>query len=252
MKRLMIAGNWKMHKTVHEAVAFVNDVLPSVDGEVEAIVCAPYTALAALAPLLKGSLLKLGAQNMHWENEGAYTGEISPLMLKELAVTHVIIGHSERRQYFAETDETVNRKVKAACSHGLVPIVCVGEDLAVREGGTEKELVKQQVVRALAKLSSQEASLCVIAYEPVWAIGTGKAATPDDAQEMCAFIRQVVADAYDQQVANQVKILYGGSVKPDNIAAFFMQRDIDGALVGGASVKADSFVRLLAAARGEK
>ncbi|AMA71799.1 MULTISPECIES: triose-phosphate isomerase [Aneurinibacillus] len=246
----IIAGNWKMHKTIQEARDFaraVRSFLPG--GKVETVICAPFTALAALVEELHNYPAAIGAQNVHWEESGAYTGEISPGMLVEIGVKYVIIGHSERREYFAETDETVNRKAKAAFAHGLLPIVCVGENLEQRESGKTKELVRDQVIRAVEGLSSEQAKQLVIAYEPVWAIGTGKSSSAEDAQEVIAFIRSMVEDAFDSQVASQVRIQYGGSVKPDNIMAYLEQPDIDGALVGGASLAPDSFLQLVEAVR---
>lgn len=248
MRIPIIAGNWKMYKTQAEAKAFA-EALPQVGEQVEAVICAPFTALAALAENLQGKNISLGAQNVHWEEEGAYTGEISPLMLKELGVQYVIIGHSERRAYFNETDETVNLRVHAALKHGLTPIVCVGEDLEQRESGRTKEVVKVQMEAAMKEISEEQITQVVIAYEPIWAIGTGKTSSAEDANEVIGFIRQLIADQYDQNYANQVRIQYGGSVKPENIAGFMAQPDIDGALVGGASLNPDSFLALVKGAK---
>ncbi len=244
MRIPIIAGNWKMYKTIAEAKEFAED-LPQIGDQVEAVICAPFTALAALSEALQGKNISLGAQNVHWEEEGAYTGEISPLMLKELGVQYVIIGHSERRAYFNETDETVNQRVHAALKHGLSPIICVGEDLEQRESGRTKEVVKVQMEAAMKEISEEQITQVVIAYEPIWAIGTGKTSSAEDANEVIGYIRQLIADQYDQSLANQVRIQYGGSVKPENIDGFMAQRDIDGVLVGGASLKADSFLALV-------
>ncbi|MBN2910289.1 triose-phosphate isomerase [Polycladomyces sp. WAk] len=253
MRKPVIAGNWKMHKTSAEALAFFRAMKTAKETKgVETVICAPFTALPALVEAAKDSGIGIGAQNMHWEEKGAFTGEISPVMLKDLGVQYVILGHSERRSYFAETDETVNKKVHAAFAHDLIPIVCVGETLEEREAGQTKQVVGQQVEKALAGLSSEQVKRVIIAYEPVWAIGSGKASTADDAQEVIGFIRKMVANQYDQQVANEVRIQYGGSVKPDNIGAFLDQPDIDGALVGGASLEPESFDRLVSASvRGD-
>jgi len=242
-----------MHKTSAEARAFFRALKAAKETKgVETVICAPFTALPALVEAAKDSGIGIGAQNMHWEEKGAFTGEISPVMLKDLGVQYVILGHSERRSYFAETDETVNKKVHAAFAHDLIPIVCVGETLEEREAGQTKQVVGQQVEKALAGLASEQVKRVIIAYEPVWAIGSGKASTADDAQEVIGFIRKMVANQYDQQVANEVRIQYGGSVKPDNIGAFLDQPDIDGALVGGASLEPESFDRLVSASvRGD-
>lgn len=242
-----------MHKTSAEALAFFRALKAAKEmQDVETVICAPFTALPALVEAAKDSGIGIGAQNMHWEEKGAFTGEISPVMLKDLGVQYVILGHSERRSYFAETDETVNKKVHAAFAHDLIPIVCVGETLEEREAGQTKQVVGQQVEKALAGLSSEQVKRVIIAYEPVWAIGSGKASTADDAQEVIGFIREMVSNQYDQQVANEVRIQYGGSVKPENISAFLDQPDIDGALVGGASLEPESFDRLVTASvRGD-
>lgn len=248
MRIPIIAGNWKMYKTMAEAKAFAES-LPQMGEQVEAVICAPFTALAVLAEALQGKNISLGAQNVHWEEEGAFTGEVSPFMLKELGVQYVIIGHSERRAYFGETDETVNRRVHAAHKHGLSPIICVGEDLEQRESGRTKEVVKVQMEAAMKDISEEQITKVVIAYEPIWAIGTGKTSSAEDANEVIGYIRQLIADQYDQSYANQVRIQYGGSVKPENIAGFMAQRDIDGALVGGASLNPDSFLALVKGAK---
>ncbi|MFV9510625.1 triose-phosphate isomerase [Tepidibacillus sp. LV47] len=244
MRTPIIAGNWKMNKTIEETKAFLNQVKDfSVEG-VEAVLCVPYTDLA-IAKELVGDYIKIGSQNIHWAESGAFTGEISPLMLKELGVQYAIIGHSERREMFGETDETVNKRVHAAFKHGITPIVCVGEKIEEREAGKTKEVVKEQTEKAIQGLTSEQVKQIVIAYEPIWAIGTGKSSTAEDANEVIGFIRQVIADQYDQQVANEVRIQYGGSVKPENIGAFMRQPEIDGALVGGASLDPTSFKALV-------
>src|SRR5690606_32003950 len=239
-----------MFKTVGEAVAFVNEAKgkAEVDG-VESVICAPFTNLPALIEAVRGTKLKVGAQNLHWEDNGAFTGEISGVMLKELGVDYVIIGHSERRAYFNETDETVNRKVHAAFKHGLTPIVCVGEKLEEREAGQTKDVCRTQTLAAFNGLSAEQAAQVVIAYEPIWAIGTGKSSTADDANEVISYIRGQIAEAFSADVANAVRIQYGGSVKPGNIREYMGQPDIDGALVGGASLEPDSYIRLVEGAR---
>ncbi|GAA0352599.1 triose-phosphate isomerase [Bacillus horti] len=247
MRKPIIAGNWKMHMTVDEAKAFVQEVdglVPSAD-QVDTVICAPFTHLSTLTELVQERPIAIGAQNMYFEEQGAFTGEISPVMLSSLGVTYVILGHSERRQYFNETDELVNAKAKAAHQHKLIPIICVGENLEEREKDETKEVVQKQLIGALQGLSSAEASASVIAYEPVWAIGTGKSSTAEDAGDVISFIRSIVEDQYDQQVASAVRIQYGGSVKPENIAEYMAHPDIDGALVGGASLKPTSFLQLL-------
>ncbi len=247
MRKPFIAGNWKMHKTIAEALDLVNALRPLVSDiqDVDIAVCPPFTALEAVSKVLAGSNIAVGAQNMFWEEEGAYTGEISPLMLKEL-VTYVIIGHSERRKYFGETDETVNRKVKAALAHGLLPIICVGEVLEEREAGKTDEVVRRQVLGAYEGLSADQARVTTIAYEPVWAIGTGRAATPEDANDVIGrVIRGSLAEMFGNEVAQSIRIQYGGSVKPGNIAGFMEQPEVDGALVGGASLKADLFAEIV-------
>jgi len=245
MRRPLIAGNWKMYKTAAEAVALATELRDGGRREgIEVLVAPPFTALSAVAQALRGSRLLLGAQNMHWENEGAFTGEVSPLMLRDLGCTHVILGHSERRQLFGETDDGVARKAKAALAHSLTPIVCVGETLAERESGRTMEIVERQVERALRELTADQVATLVIAYEPVWAIGTGRNATPEQAQEVHAFIRKRVSASHGEPVAVAVRILYGGSVKPDNVGPIMAQTDVDGALVGGASLTAASFLKL--------
>ncbi|MCC0566148.1 triose-phosphate isomerase [Brevibacillus borstelensis] len=250
MRTPIVAGNWKMFKTIAEAKQFAEAVKQqdTVAG-VEQVICAPFTALPALAEALKGTDVALGAQNMHFEEQGAFTGEISPLMLKEIGVRYVIIGHSERRQYFNETDESVNKKTLAALKHGLRPIVCVGESLEEREAGKTAEVVRKQTEAALTDVTPDQLADVVIAYEPIWAIGTGKSSTAADANETIAIIRSVIAERFGQQEADKVRIQYGGSVKPENIGGYMAEKDIDGALVGGASLTADSFFALVKGAK---
>lgn len=253
MKRKpFIAGNWKMFKNRDEALEFiyqVNSKLPSND-VVETAICAPSVYLRDLIKR-QGDSLRIGAQNMHYLDEGAYTGEVAARMLKNIGVTYVIVGHSERRAYYNETDETVNLKTKKAIEEQLVPIVCVGEELEVRENGTTDEVVKAQVVAAYKDISKEDALKTVLAYEPVWAIGTGKTATPEQANETIVAIRKVLVELYDKETANQIRILYGGSVNPGNVADLLATSDIDGALVGGASLKPDSFLALVEAAENK-
>jgi triosephosphate isomerase (TIM) len=246
MRRKLIAGNWKMYKTVAEATALVDEIRKGVAGAPsDALVAPPFTAIAAVVAAAKGSPVAVAAQNMHFEKEGAFTGEVSAPMLVDAGVSHVILGHSERRQYFAETDDGVAKKTKAALAAGLLPISCVGETLAEREAGRTIEVVGRQMDAILAAVTADEAKKVVIAYEPVWAIGTGKVATPEQAQEVHAFIRSRIAAKHGQPVADVLRILYGGSVKPDNVKGLMALPDVDGALVGGASLKADSFLKLV-------
>lgn len=247
MRKPIIAGNWKMNKTVGEARELVKALKDKVADvtDVEIVVAPTFTALLAVAEVIKGSNVKLAAQDMYWEEKGAFTGEISPLMLKDVGCQYVIIGHSERRAYFSETNETVNKKVKAAHAHSLNPIVCVGEILEERESGVTKDVIKDHVVNGLAGLTDEQMLKTVIAYEPVWAIGTGKTATPDQAQEVHRFIRELLVDMYSSAVAEAVRIQYGGSVKPNNAAQLMAQPDIDGGLIGGASLDADSFTQIV-------
>jgi len=247
MRTPVIAGNWKMHNTIEESLDLVRALKQQVAdaGGVEIIVGPVFTALGAVARELSGSNIHVAAQNIFWEEKGAFTGEIAPGMLTEAGCTHAIIGHSERRQYFGETDESVNKRIKAALQAGLTPIACVGERLEEREAGNTMQVVETQVRGALAGLSADEAAALIIAYEPVWAIGTGKTATPAQAQEVHAFIRTLVGDIAGEGVAHGMRILYGGSVKPDNVDELMAQPDLDGALVGGASLKADSFARIV-------
>ncbi|HPG00108.1 MAG TPA: triose-phosphate isomerase [Kiritimatiellia bacterium] len=247
MRKPIVAGNWKMNKTVADAITLVNGLkadLAAMD-KVDVVVCPPFTALAAVAQALKDTKIAVGAQNMHWEKSGAFTGEVSAEMLREIGVHYVILGHSERRAYFHETDETVNRKTKAALAAGLRPIVCVGETLEQREAGQMASVVESQVRGSLAGLSSADLLGTVVAYEPVWAIGTGRTATPAQAQEVHALIRGVLKSMADEHVAQSVRIQYGGSVKGSNAKELFGQQDIDGGLIGGASLEAKSFVDIV-------
>jgi triosephosphate isomerase len=249
-RKPIIAGNWKMYKTAGEALALVSELkrdLANVTG-VEVVVCPPFTALYAVSTILQDSNVKLGAQNVHWEKEGAFTGEISPAMLKELFVRYVIVGHSERRQLFAETNEGVNKRAKAALSHGIRPIVCVGETLAQREAGQTEAVVEEHLTGSLAGFSKDDMVETVVAYEPVWAIGTGRNATPAQAQEVHAFIRDRLTAMFDSEVAGRLRIQYGGSVKPANARELLEQPDVDGALVGGASLDARGFAQIVASA----
>jgi triosephosphate isomerase len=243
----IVAANWKMFKTIDEAALFIDElqraVGPCVDREV--VIAPPFTALAAVKKGLFETGFYLSAQNLHFEDKGAYTGEVSGVMLKAVGCRYVIIGHSERRHIFGENDETVNRKVAAAIRHGLVPILCVGEVLEEREAGKTTAIVGSQIERAVEGLGSERAAELVIAYEPVWAIGTGKTATPRQAQEVHEFIRERCSSLFDKGVANRVRILYGGSVKPDNVDSLMAQSDIDGLLVGGASLEVASFKRIV-------
>lgn len=247
MRKPIIAGNWKMHKTTGEAQQLTQELvkLTADVRNVDIVICPTFTALSAARQALAGSAVKLGAQNMHWEMQGAFTGEISPSMLKDAGCEYVIIGHSERRQYFAETDDTVNQKLKAAFANELIPILCVGETLQQREAGTTETVVSGQVKAGLTGLSGEQVSRMVIAYEPIWAIGTGKTASADDANSVCALIRKTVGTTFGTAAADQVRIQYGGSVKPANIAELMAKSDIDGALVGGASLDAAGFSKIV-------
>lgn len=251
MRRPIVAGNWKMNKTAQEARCLVEAMLPDMQAlqGVDKVICPAFTSLMALSALLAGSTVKLGAQDMYWEASGAYTGQISAGMVKEFC-EYVIIGHSERRALFGETDEGVNKKVKVALSNGLIPIVCVGETLAENESGKTAEVVTRQVKMGLADISADAAATLVIAYEPVWAIGTGKAASGEGANHVLKeFIRPALASVFDSQVANSIRILYGGSVTAANAAEFFQQSEIDGSLVGGASLKPVDFVQIVKTAQ---
>lgn len=246
----VIAANWKMNKTIPEAVAFAEQLAAAGDfAGVAVVLCPAFPALAAVARAVAGTRISVAAQDLFWEDYGAYTGEVSPVMLRDAGCRYVIIGHSERRQYFGETDETVNRKVKAALRHGLTPIVCVGERLAEREAGETFAVIERQVRGAFTGVAGEAVASLVLAYEPVWAIGTGRNAAPEDAQAVNRFIRELIARLYAPAVADQVRIQYGGSVTPENAAALLAQPDIDGALVGGASLKVESFTAIINAAK---
>ncbi|MDG4846337.1 triose-phosphate isomerase [Peribacillus frigoritolerans] len=253
MRKPIIAGNWKMNKTLSEATAFLEEVsnlIPKQD-VIDTVVCAPALFLDQLVQAAKGTDVKIGAQNMHFEESGAFTGEISPIALADLGVSYVILGHSERREMFNETDEAVNKKAHAAFAHQLTPIVCCGETLEQREAGETNDFVGSQIEKGLAGLSDDQLKQAVIAYEPIWAIGTGKSSSAQDANEVCAHIRSVVADKFSNEAAAAIRIQYGGSVKPENIKEYMAQPDIDGALVGGASLKSASFLQLLEAGHYE-
>lgn len=248
MRIPVIAGNWKMHKTLVEAEelarVLVNNLLDLTDNR-EVVLCPPFTALKTVFEAIKFSSIKLGAQDLHWEKSGAYTGEISALMLKDVGCSYVIIGHSERRIYFYEKNYTVNKKILAALAQELTPLVCVGETLEERETNQTFEVIRGQIKEGLADLNSIQAAKLVIAYEPVWAIGTGKTATPEQASEVHTFIRNLLTETFGEETAFQIRIQYGGSVKPDNIKSLMDQKNIDGVLVGGASLDADSFTRIV-------
>ncbi len=254
IRKKLIAGNWKMNKTASDAVSLAHDIVVAVgtQQDVEVVVCPPFTALEGVAKAIDGSVIKLGAQNMHFEASGAFTGEISAPMLRALFATHVIIGHSERRTLFGETDELVNKKVLAALKNQLRPILCVGESLAEREAGATLRVVQTQTERALEGVGGDLAAGIVIAYEPVWAIGTGKVATTEQAQEVHGFIRGLLTKLLGEGVSQRVRILYGGSMKPANAAELLAQKDIDGGLIGGASLEARSFLELVKAAAGAR
>lgn len=246
MRKPIIAGNWKMNNTIEQSERLIEELLSAeLNPDVETVVCAPYLSIQRVKEMTVGTNIKVGAQNLHWEDSGAFTGEISPLMLKELGIEYVIIGHSERRQYFNETDHTVNRKLIASLKYGITPIVCVGETLEQRDGGIHKGLVKSQIIEAFKGIDRSDAIKTVVAYEPIWAIGTGKTATSIQADEMCGLIRNTLMEQYDKETADQIRIQYGGSVKPDNIKELMSMKDIDGALVGGASLKAGDFTKLV-------
>ncbi|OGX46846.1 MAG: triose-phosphate isomerase [Omnitrophica WOR_2 bacterium RIFOXYB2_FULL_38_16] len=247
MRKPIIAGNWKLNKTIDasiELVTLLKRELSDVD-EVDIVVCPVFTSLSAINDVILESNIDMGAQNLYWEDSGAFTGEVSAPLIKDAGCKYVIIGHSERRQFFGETNQTVNKKIKAALASGLLPIVCVGEVLEERETGKTFDVVKTQVTQSLAGFTPDELSKFIIAYEPVWAIGTGKTATPQQAQEVHKFIRGIIAEIGNDEIAAALRIQYGGSVKPDNIKELMSQEDIDGALVGGASLKPDSFIALV-------
>jgi triosephosphate isomerase len=250
IRKKLIAGNWKMNKTAADAAALAHDIVVAVvaNPAVEVVICPPFTALESVAKAIDGSLVKLGAQNMHFEPSGAFTGEVSAPMLRSLFATHVILGHSERRTLFGETDELVNKKVLAALKNQLRPILCVGESLAEREAASTLKVVQAQTEKSLEGVSKELAAGVIVAYEPVWAIGTGKVATSEQAQEVHAFIRELLTKLFGEPVAQRIRILYGGSMKPANAPELLAQRDIDGGLIGGASLEARSFLELVRAA----
>ena len=248
-RKAIIAGNWKMNKTATEAKELISQLIPAVkQADCEVVICTPFTSLCTAVELCTGTNIHVGAENVHFEKSGAYTGEISADMLVDLGVEYVIVGHSERRQYFAETDETVNKRAKAALAAGLKVIVCVGESLAQREQGVTEELVRMQTKIALQGVSAEEMQRVVIAYEPVWAIGTGRTATSEQAQEVCAAIRKVLGELYGHAVAEATTVQYGGSMNAGNADELLEKPDVDGGLIGGASLKADAFGAIVAAA----
>ncbi len=243
----LIAANWKMYKTPEQAREFMSAFLPMVSDHRrdEICICPPFVDIPAVVEAAKGSLISVGGQNMFWEKEGAYTGEVSAELLKGVGCTHVIIGHSERRQYFGETDDSVNRRVKVAMEAGLTPIMCIGEVIEERDAGLTEEVLRRQFTRGLRGMSGRKAAKLVIAYEPVWAIGTGKTATPEMAEDAHSVIRAEATNVFGKEFAEMMRILYGGSVKPENASALMAQEDIDGALVGGASLKPESFAAIV-------
>ncbi|MBL7071256.1 MAG: triose-phosphate isomerase [Candidatus Omnitrophica bacterium] len=247
MRRVIIAGNWKMNKTIPEAIELVSGLKRGVADitNIDIVVIPPYTALSEISDMLVETNIDVGAQDVYWEEKGAFTGQVAPSMLKDAGVKYVVIGHSERRQYFGETNETVNKKLKAALNAGLSPIMCVGERLEEREGGKAFDVIKDHVENGLAGFSKDDAQKIVIAYEPVWAIGTGKTATPQQAEEVHKYIRELLAKMYNESVASEIRIQYGGSVKPENINDLINQQNIDGALVGGASLKVEQFIPIV-------
>lgn len=248
MRNIVIAGNWKMNNDLKESeklIVELKNLLLNEKPNCDVIVCPPFTSLSEASKLLKGSAIKLGAQNMHFEDNGAFTGEVSASMLKSVGCEYVIIGHSERRHILGETDEVINKKIKKALAAGLKPIFCVGELLEERESGTTNDVVKRQILKGLEGVSSDDMKNIIVAYEPVWAIGTGKTASPAQAQEVHEFIRDLIEIGFSLEVANDLVIQYGGSVKPDNAKELISQKDIDGALVGGACLKADSFIGII-------
>ncbi|MCC8043431.1 MAG: triose-phosphate isomerase [Oscillospiraceae bacterium] len=251
LRKAVIAGNWKMNKTRPEAKALLEAIIPLVANakdKIEVIACVPFTNLETAVAVTAGSNIKVGAENVHFEKSGAYTGEISADMLSEVGAEYVVVGHSERRQYFGETDETVNKRTKAALAGGLKPIVCVGELLVEREANITEEVISRQIKLDLADISAEDVKKAIIAYEPVWAIGTGKTATADQAQEVCAFIRATLAKLYDNATADAVTIQYGGSMNAKNCAELLSKPDVDGGLIGGASLKAEDFNVIVQAA----
>lgn len=252
MRKPIILGNWKMHKTLGEAIEFIDELKTrELPKSVEAGICAPFIHLSDLVAGSKDSDFGIGAENGHYEDSGAFTGEVSIASLADLGVDYVIIGHSERRQFFAETDEAINKKILKSLEKNVVPVVCVGESLEEREDGSYESLIKGQIEKAFMNVTEADASKVVVAYEPIWAIGTGKSATSKDANEMCKFIRETIKELYSDSVAEAVRIQYGGSVKPENITEYMVEADIDGALVGGASLEVDRFIALLEGAKND-
>jgi triosephosphate isomerase len=252
-RKRIIAGNWKMNKSVAESIDLAADIKRDLAecGEVDVVLCPPFISLVAVGEVIDATRIKFGSQNMHWESEGAYTGEISANMLRSIYCHYVILGHSERRSYFGETDEIVNKKTKAALAANLIPIVCVGESLEERKSESQEAVVKSQLEGSLAGIDADDMKRVIVAYEPVWAIGTGEVATPEQAQAMHAFIRSVLSEIANEEVAETVRIQYGGSMKPANAAELLSQPDIDGGLIGGASLEARSFVELVRIAQAE-
>lgn len=246
MRKNIIMGNWKMHFTIEETEEFLNSLLPKVkNAKTEVVVCPPFTSLALSSNILKGSNVKLGAQNVHFEEKGAFTGEISPNMLKNLGVSYIIIGHSERRMYFGETDETVNKKIHMCLKHKFNPVLCVGESLEEKESNNMEKVLTRQIEKAFFNISEEDSKKVVIAYEPIWAIGTGKTATSSDADNIISFIRKVISGIYNKEVSENIVMLYGGSVKPNTIKEQMSMENIDGALVGGASIVVEDFERIV-------
>lgn len=246
MRIPFIAGNWKMHKSIEEAVQFAKDISSkNLKEDVEVVIFAPFTQLKDLSKAFEGSKIGVGAQNFHFEDKGAFTGEVSAEMILEVGAKYVIIGHSERRQYFGETDETVNLKLLKALKENITPVVCVGESLEEREQEKQFDIIKNQIIKAFENVSDENIEKIVVAYEPIWAIGTGKTATADQANEICAYIRKVISDKYGKELSDKLRIQYGGSVKPSNISEIMSKSDIDGALVGGASLVVDDFEQLV-------
>lgn len=250
MRKTIIAGNWKMNKTVSETKEFFNGLLPMVKGlNTNVIIGVPYTSLLVASEMTKGTIVKIAAENMNPNISGAYTGEISPLMLKDIDVEYVILGHSERREYYKECDKFINSKVKSAIDNGLHPILCIGEKLEERENGLTNSIVKTQLLQGLEGVCEKGIKKVIIAYEPVWAIGTGKTATPEMAEEVHAYIRELLTEKYNKEIAEEISILYGGSMKPENVVALLEQKDIDGGLIGGASLEPSSFAKLIEAGK---
>lgn len=248
MRRKVIAGNWKMHKDLSESQNLISKLTNALSKEeirCDVIICPPFTSLSEAGSLIKNTKVKLGAQNMYFEDKGAFTGEISAAMLKSVGCEYVILGHSERRTIFGEPDSTVNKKIKKALSSGLKPIFCIGESLSERESGVTKEIIKRQVTEGLQQVSKGEMEKIIIAYEPIWAIGTGVNATPEQAQEVHVFVRELISEIFGSDTAENLVIQYGGSVKPENAGELLSQNDIDGALVGGACLDADSFISII-------